>query len=43
MKICLALLGVFIALNFSAATQAQEEGSTPGAIANPGSYQGSME
>ena len=43
MKIWLALLGVFIALNFSAATQAQEEGSTPGAIANPGSYQGSME
>ena len=34
MKIWLALLGVFITLTFSAATQAQEEGSTPGAIAN---------
>ncbi len=43
MKIRPALLGVFIALTFSAATQAQEEGSTPGAIPDPGSYQGSTE
>jgi len=43
MKTRVVLLGLFIALTSSAATRAQEEGSTPGAIADPGSYQGSME
>src|SRR5205823_1534162 len=37
------LLGILIALICSTATRAQEEGSTPGAIPDPGTYQGSME
>jgi hypothetical protein len=48
MRIRVTPLAVLIALACSAAAMlpdahAQEEGSTPGAIANPGTYQGSMD